>query len=98
MIVLLAGGALTSLLVAGGSQMIPILTQVSAPDASPTTLLPWKANQFFILIAFVLFNLVGIAITLAIIFWAVDWGLKQSKKEAGNAQVVQAPQAEAAAE
>ena len=63
-IVLLAGGGLTSLLVASGGQVLPVLQQVSAPDASPTTLLPWKANQFFIFIAFVLFNLVGIAVTL----------------------------------
>jgi hypothetical protein len=94
LIVLLAGGALTSLLVAGGASMIPILTQVGAPDASPTTMLPWKANQFFILLGFALFNLVGIAVTLAIIFMAVDWGLKQSKKEAANA-VTAAPAAEA---
>jgi Na+/melibiose symporter-like transporter len=96
MIVLLAGGAMTSLLIAGGSQVLPILQQVSGPDASPTSVLPWKANQLFILIGFALFNLVGIAITLAVIFWAVDWGLKQSKAEASNAvQVVQTPQPEA---
>jgi hypothetical protein len=98
LIVLLAGGGLTSLLIAGGAQMIPILTQTGAPDASPVTMLPWKANQFFILVGFVLFNLVGIAITLAIIFWAVDWGLKQSKNEASAAAVAPAQTAQAEAE
>lgn len=97
MIVLLAGGGLTSLLIASGSQVLPILTQVGAPDASPTTVLPWKANQFFILVGFVLFNLVGIAATLAVIFVAVDWGLKQSKKEAASA-AASAPAARAEAE
>lgn len=85
-VVLLAGGGLTSLLIATGGQVLPILQQVSAADASPTTMLPWKANQFFILIAFVLFNLVGIAVTLAIIMWVVDWGLKRGKAEAAQSE------------
>jgi hypothetical protein len=96
LIVLLAGGGLTSLLIAGGSQVLPILQQVGSADALPTEVLPWKANQFFLLIGFVLFNLIGIAVTLAVIFWAVDWGLKQGKAEASNAKVVQAPQTDAA--
>ena len=57
-----------------------ILQQVGAPDASPTTMLPWKANQFFILVAFILFNLVGIAVTLAIVIWVIDWGLSAAKR------------------
>jgi hypothetical protein len=76
-VLLLAGGGLTSLLLASGGQVLPILQQVSAPDASPTTMLPWKANQFFILIAFVLFNLVGMAVTIAIVLWVLDWGSKR---------------------
>lgn len=88
-IVLLAGGGLTSLLVASSGQVLPILIQVNAPDASPTTLLPWKANQFFIFIAFILFNLVGIAVTLGIIMWAIDWGLKRSKADAAAQAQVQ---------
>ncbi len=82
-VLLLAGGSLTSLLIASGGQVLPILNQVNAPDASPTVLLPWKANQFFILIAFVLFNLVGIAVTIAIVLWVLDWG---SKRRAANSQ------------
>ncbi len=81
-VLLLAGGGLTSLLIASGGQVLPILQQVAAPDASPTTMLPWKANQFFILIAFALFNLVGIAVTLAVVVWVIDWGLKRGKAEA----------------
>jgi hypothetical protein len=84
--VLLAGGGLTSMLISTGGQVAPILQQVSAPDASPTTMLPWKANQFFILVGFVLFNLVGIAVTLAIIFWVVDRGVKRSKADAQQDQ------------
>lgn len=85
-VLLLAGGGLTSLLLASGGQVLPILQQVSAPDASPTTMLPWKANQFFILIAFVLFNLVGMAVTIGIVLWVLDWG---SKRRAANAEAKQ---------
>ena len=81
-ILLLAGGGLTSLLIATGGNVLPILQQVGAPDASPTTVLPWKANQFFILVSFVLFNLVGIAVTLAVVMWVIDRGVKRSKVEA----------------
>lgn len=85
-ILLLAGGGLTSLLIATGGQVLPILQQVGAPDASPTTMLPWKANQFFILVAFVLFNLVGIAVTLAVVMWVMDRGLKRGKAEAAQSK------------
>jgi hypothetical protein len=86
MVLLLAGGGLTSLLIASSSQVLPILQQVAAPDASPTTMLPWKANQFFILIAFALFNLIGMAVTIAIVIWVIDWGLKRSKADAADAK------------
>lgn len=64
------------------------LQQVGAADASPTEMLPWKANQFFILIAFALFNLVGIAVTIGILLLLLDWGLKKSKAEAAEAEAV----------
>ena len=83
-VLLLAGGGLSSLLIASGGQVLPVLQQVSTPDASPTTLLPWKANQFFILIAFALINLLGIAVTIAVVLWIVDWGIKRSKAEAAE--------------
>ena len=84
-VVLLVGGGLTSLLIASSGQVLPFLNQVNAPDADPTTMLAWKANQFFIFIAFILFNLVGIAVTIGILMWVIDWGLKRSKADAGAA-------------
>lgn len=81
MAVLLAGGALTSFLIANGGAVLPVLQQVSAPDASPSVMEPWKANQFFLLVGFILFNLIGIAGTLAVIFWFVDRGIRQSKPD-----------------
>jgi len=80
---MLAGGGLTAQLLSnGGSLQLPVLMQTVQPDASPTTMLPWKAEQFFLLIGFVVFNVVGIAATLAIIFWFMDRGIRQGKAEA----------------
>ena len=41
----------------------------------------WKANQLFALVSFLLFNLVGIAVTLAIILWFLDRGTRRAKAE-----------------
>ncbi|MFN8529436.1 MAG: hypothetical protein U0670_12555 [Anaerolineae bacterium] len=85
--ILLVGGGLTvQLLSSNGSLHFPVLTQTAQPDASPTTVLPWKAEQFFLLVGFLLFNLVGIAATLALIFWLVDRGLRRSKADAEQKQ------------
>lgn len=82
--ILIAGGGLTMQLVSGGGSLLPVLQQVSAPDASPTTVLPWKAEQFFLMVGFILFNLVGIGATLAVLFWLLDRGLRRSKAEASS--------------
>ncbi|MBK8027878.1 MAG: hypothetical protein IPK19_42515 [Chloroflexi bacterium] len=81
-LLLLIGGGLTALLNTSDGQVLPILQQVGAPDASPTLMLPWKANQFIIMIGFILFNLVGMAVTLAIVLWFVDRGVRKSRAEA----------------
>lgn len=80
-LLLLIGGGLTAYLTNSGGDVLPILQQVGAPDASPTTMLPWKANQFIILIGFILFNLVGMAVTIAIVLWFIDRGVKKSQVE-----------------
>lgn len=82
--ILIAGGGLTMQLVSGGGSLLPVLQQVSAPDASPTTVLPWKAEQFFLMVGFILFNLVGIGATLAVLFWLLDRGLRRSQTEASS--------------
>lgn len=86
-VVLLAGGALTSLLSSSGGEVLPVLDQVAAVDASPTIMVPWKANQFILLVGFILFNLVGIAVTLAVVLWFVDRGIRKSRAEAAAKDV-----------
>lgn len=86
-VLMLAGGGLTAQLLTNsgasfGDGLLPILTQTNLPDASPTTILPWKAEQFFLLVSFVLFNLIGIAVTLALVIWFLDRGLRRGKATA----------------
>ncbi|NJO85289.1 MAG: hypothetical protein HC828_22780 [Blastochloris sp.] len=90
-ILLIGGGALTSLLSSGDAPIAPILTQTDNPDASRTTVLPWKAEQFFLMIGFIVFNLVGIGLTIAAIFWLTDRGIRRSRaaaQETNNAPQV----------
>lgn len=83
LIVLFAGGALTAQLTANqGAGVLPILEVTSSPDASRTVMQPWKAEQFFLMIGFILFNLIGIAATLALLFWLADRGIRRSKADA----------------
>ncbi|MFQ3565557.1 MAG: hypothetical protein SNJ59_01030 [Aggregatilineales bacterium] len=86
LLLLAAGGGLTALLITSqGSGLIPILQQTAVPDASVSQVAPWQAEQFFLLIAFVLFNLIGIGLTIALLFWLLDRGIRRSKVEAEQA-------------
>ena len=87
---LIAGGGLTMQLISGGGSLLPVLQQVNAPDASPTVVLPWKAEQFFLMVGFILFNLVGIGVTLAALFWLLDRGLRRSRAEASSENATEA--------
>ncbi len=85
-LLLVIGGGLTSLLSSSSSgTVLPILQQTDAIDASRTVMVPWKANQFILLVGFIVFNLVGIAVTIAIILWFVDRGVRKSRAEAQDA-------------
>lgn len=82
LLILIIGGGLTSMLIGNNGEVLPILTTTSVPDASPTVVLPWKAEQVFLLVGFILFNLIGIAATLALIFFLVDRGLRRNRASA----------------
>jgi hypothetical protein len=90
LLLLVIGGGLTTQLIANqGGSLLPILTQTANPDASPTTFLPWKAEQFFLLVGFILFNLIGIGLTIAVIIWFVDRGIRRTPaaQESGKAAI-----------
>lgn len=89
LILLILGGGLTAQLVANGGDMgklLPVLHQVSHPEASTVSVVPTQAYQFVLLAGFVLINVVGIAVTLSVIFWFLDRGVKIVEAETAAAE------------
>lgn len=71
--VLIGGGYLSTVLSRQGAQAIPgVLTQTNNPEASVTTVTPEKGALFFIFVAIALGSVVGMGVTLAIIFWFLN--------------------------
>jgi hypothetical protein len=81
-LLLLIGGGLTSQILVGGGNSL-FLTQSAVPDASTLAAAPWQTEQLVILIGFILFNLIGIAVTLALVFWFLHRGVRSVRGEAG---------------
>lgn len=82
-ILLIIGGGLTTTLIANQQTgIIPVLRQTANPDASVSDVVPWKAEQFFLALGFILFNLVGMAVTIALVIWLLDRGMKRAAAEA----------------
>ena len=77
-VILIIGGGLTAQIASNGNQLaIPgLIRQTNNPDASALDMAPWKAEQLFLFVGFVIFNLVGIAVTLMAIFWFLNWQIK----------------------
>lgn len=85
-VILLVGGGLTAQLVANQDQPpVPVLRTTNNPEGAVQDVAPWQAEQFFLFVGFVIFNLVGIGATIAIIMWFADRGLRRSRAEAGIA-------------
>jgi type III secretory pathway component EscV len=85
-VILIIGGGLTSQLISeGAGGVLPgVIKQVESPNASVMVVEGWKAEQLFLLIGFILFNLVGIAVTLAIIMWFLNRQVKEAKAAAAS--------------
>lgn len=84
--VLVGGGLITAQLASiDGIQNMPAARiQTSDPEASVFVATNWQAQQFFLMIGFILINLVGIGVTLAAIFWFLSRQVA-SVKETGTA-------------
>jgi hypothetical protein len=70
-ILMIAGGAVTVFYTSQGSAApIPAgVYQTADPEASVFVAADWQAQQFFLLVGFILFNLIGIGVTIALIMW-----------------------------
>ena len=79
-VLLLIGGGLTAQLASSDIiQMLPIIRQTNVPEASFIDPAPWQAQQFILMVGFILFNMIGIGVTLAIIMWLLDRQVRISK-------------------
>ncbi len=84
-VLLLAGGALTVQIASYSNDseaVVPfLLKQTDDPEASPFEAVPWQTSAFFVYVAIVLFNLVGIGVTILAIMWFLNRGVLQAKAE-----------------
>jgi hypothetical protein len=77
-VVLIIGGGITTIMDSnqnGGSGILPFLRQSNDPEGSALEAEPWQAEQFFILVGFVLFNLIGMGVTITALFWFLSKGV-----------------------
>lgn len=80
---LIAGGFLTTLNQSGGiGNFLPFLRQTSDAAASTDVIESWQAEQLFLMLGFIMINVVGIAATLAGIFWFLNRGVAEAKAQA----------------
>lgn len=87
LILLVIGGGLTAQIAASGTDgsWVPaIVQQVGNPDADPAAMVAWKAEQLFLMIGFLLFNLIGIGFTLALVFWFLDRQARIARASVGT--------------
>lgn len=71
----IAGGVLTADL----AFAIPIIRQTSDPAASPFMATNGQAWGLIGLIGFVLINIIGAGLTIALIFWLLNWQVSVAK-------------------
>ena len=69
-----AGGTLTALTGTDWSATALPGAKVQCADPSCSVFLaePWQAGQFILLVGFILFNMIGIGATLAIVLWFLN--------------------------
>ncbi len=74
LVIVAGGGFLTALYQSGvDATSVPgAKVQCADPACSVFVSEPWQTGQFLLMIGFILFNLVGIGVTLAIIFWFLN--------------------------
>ncbi len=82
MLLIIGGGLTAQIASSGGNFSIPgAIKQTNNPDGSVFELLPWKAEQLFLFVGFILFNLIGIGVTLAVVFWLLHRAVKTTRAE-----------------
>jgi hypothetical protein len=95
---LAAGGGLTAMIISSGGtpDFLPFLKQVSSPEGSVMMATPSQAQALILFIGFLVFNIVGMAVTIGVILWLLHRGVKSVEGQALRpaAQAEAAPVAE----
>ncbi len=82
-LLIITGGLTSQIASQGGTLTIPgVLRDTANPDASVLDMTSWKAEQLFLAVGFILFNLVGMAVTIMAVIWFFNWQVKKSSAEA----------------
>jgi hypothetical protein len=77
LLVIIGGGLTAQIAQQGGRDAIPVFViQTENPDASVFESAPWKSEQLVLFVVFVIFNLVGIGATIALIMWLLHRQVK----------------------
>lgn len=80
MLLIIGGGLTTQIASQGGDATFPwVIRTTSNPEASVLDVVPWQAEQLFLLVGFVLFNLVGAAVTAAVVVWLLHRQVKRAR-------------------
>lgn len=86
LVLLIVGGSLTAQFVTGDGSVLSGVQQTNNPSASTLVAEPWQAEQFVLLAGFLLFNLIGIGATIALIMWYLDRNVRIVKASGGRDQ------------
>jgi hypothetical protein len=80
---LIIGGGLTTLIPPGTApEALPgAIVTTNDPEASVFHATPWQTQWLVILIGFIAFNMVGMAVTLAIVMWFLNRGVAKAKAQ-----------------
>jgi hypothetical protein len=86
-VILIIGGGLTAQIASNGNQLaIPgLIRQTNNPDASALDMAPWKAEQMFLFVGFILFNLIGMGVTIMAVVWLLNWQIKKVRVKPSSA-------------
>lgn len=82
LVILLAGGGMLTAMLASGdsSTVVPgVKIQTENVEASVFEAEGWQLQQLVLLVGFLLFNMIGIGVTIAIIMWFASRGIKQAR-------------------
>ncbi len=79
-IVLLGGGAITSNLLTSDLAM----QQTTNPSGSVLTATPDQAAAFIVIVGFIIVNVIGAGLTLALVFWLLNRQVKVVQQESSE--------------